>query len=186
MNLLDIIILSTMGFLILKGLLRGFLREVASLAGVISGIFLANFFQPQMTKYLEPYLPSMDILPLVGFGGIFLLVVVISNILGWVLKFMFWKVLKGWSDRIMGAGLAALKGLILIYLVIIMLFFFLPARTPLIVTSKLAPSIITSYQAIVSLISPDFYEKWKKKIVGKKKKMDEVLSDKFKDIVDKK
>ena len=120
MNLLDIIILSTMGFLILKGLLRGFLREVASLAGVISGIFLANFFQPQMTKYLEPYLPSMDILPLVGFGGIFLLVVVISNILGWVLKFMFWKVLKGWSDRIMGAGLAALKGLILIYLVIIM------------------------------------------------------------------
>jgi len=71
-------------------------------------------------------------------------------------------------------------------LVIIMLFFFLPARTPLIVTSKLAPSIITSYQAIVSLISPDFYEKWKKNIVGKKKKMDEVLSDKFKDIVDKK
>jgi membrane protein required for colicin V production len=186
MNLLDIIILSTMGFLILKGLLRGFLREVASLAGVIAGIFLANFFQPQMTKYLDSYLPSMDVLPLISFGGIFLIVMLISSILGWVLKFMFWKVLKGWSGRIIGAGLAAIKGLILIYLVIILLFFFLPAKTPLIATSKLAPSIISSYQGMVGLISPDFYEKWKKKIMGKKKKMDEVLSDKFKDIVEKK
>jgi membrane protein required for colicin V production len=169
MNLLDIIILSTMGFLILKGLLRGFLREVASLAGVIAGIFLANFFQPQMTKYLDSYLPSMDVLPLISFGGIFLIVMLISSILGWVLKFMFWKVLKGWSGRIIGAGLAAIKGLILIYLVIILLFFFLPAKTPLIATSKLAPSIISSYQGMVGLISPDFYEKWKKKIMGKKK-----------------
>jgi membrane protein required for colicin V production len=186
MNLLDIIILSTMGFLILKGLMRGFLREVASLAGVIAGIFLANFFQPQMTKYLDSYLPSMDVLPLISFGGIFLIVMLLSSILGWVLKFMFWKVLKGWSGRIIGAGLATIKGLILIYLVIILLFFFLPAKTPLIATSKLAPSIISSYQGMVGLISPDFYEKWKKKIMGKKKKMDEVLSDKFKDIVEKK
>jgi uncharacterized membrane protein required for colicin V production len=128
----------------------------------------------------------MDVLPLVSFGVIFLFVMVICNILGWVLKFLFWKVLPGWSGRIIGAGLAAIKGLILIYLVIILLFFFLPAKTPLIATSKLAPSIISSYQAMVGLISPGFYGKWKKKIMGKKKEMDEVLSDKFKDIVDKK
>ena len=186
MNLLDIIILLTMVFLVLKGLLRGFVREIASLAGVIAGIFLANSFQPRMTKYLEPYLPSMDVLPLISFGLILVLVIIIFNIFGWVLKFMFWKVLKGWSGRIIGAGLAAIKGMILIYLVIILLFFFLPARTPLIATSKLAPSIISSYQAMTGLISPGFYEKWKKKIMGKKKEMDEVLSDKFKDIVEKK
>lgn len=186
MNLLDIIILSTISFFILKGLLRGFIRETASLAGVIVGIILANHSQPRMTRYLEPYLPSLDILPLISFGAILLLVILIFNILGWVLKFMFWKVLKGWSGRFIGAGLATIKGVILIYLVIILLFFFLPAKTPLIATSKLAPSIITSYQAMAGLISPDFYEKWKKKIIGKKKEMDEVLSDKFKDIVDKK
>lgn len=186
MNLLDIIILSTMGFLILKGLLRGFLRETASLAGVIGGIFIANFFQPQMTEYLEDYLPSMDILPLISFVLIFLFVLIVSNILGWVLKFMFLKIWPGWGGRILGAGLASIKGVILIYLVIILLFFFLPAKTPLIATSKLAPSIISSYQGMVSLLSPDFYEKWKKKIIGKKKQIDGILSDKFKDIVDKK
>ena len=186
MNLLDIIILSTMGFLILKGLLRGYLRETASLAGVIAGIFLANFYQPRVTAYLNSYLPALDILPLVSFTVILLLVVIISNILGWILKFMFWKVLQGWSGRILGAVLAAIKGVVLIYLVIILLFFFLPAKTPLIATSKLAPSIISSYQGMVSLISPDFYENWKKKIMGKKKEIDEVLSDKFNDIIEKK
>ena len=186
MNLLDIIILSTMGFLILKGLLRGYLRETASLAGVIAGIFLANFYQPRVTAYLNSYLPALDILPLVSFTVILILVVIISNILGWILKFMFWKVLQGWSGRILGAVLAAIKGVVLIYLVIILLFFFLPAKTPLIATSKLAPSIISSYQGMVSLISPDFYENWKKKIMGKKKEIDEVLSDKFNDIIEKK
>ena len=186
MNLLDIIILSTMGFLILKGLLRGYLRETASLAGVIGGIFLANFFQPRVTAYLESYLPALDILPLVSFTAILLLVVIGSNILGWILKFMFWKVLQGWSGRALGGGLAAVKGVILIYLVIILLFFFLPAKTPLIATSKLAPSIISSYQAMVSLISPVSFDDWKKKIMGKTKEIDEVLSDKFNDIVDKK
>ena len=186
MNLLDIIIISTMGFLILKGLLRGYLRETASLAGVIGGIFLANFFQPRMTAYLESYLPALEILPLVSFTAIFLLVLISSNILGWILKFMFWKVMQGWGGRVLGGGLAAIKGVIIIYLVIILLFFYLPAKTPLIATSKLAPSIISSYQAMVSLISPDLYEDWKNKIMGKKKRLDEVLSDKFNDIVDKK
>jgi len=184
MNLLDMIILATMAFLILKGLLRGFIREIASLAGVIAGIFLANYFQPQMTKYLDDSLPSIDILPLISFVLILLLVMIASNILGWVLKFMFWKTMTGRSGRILGGILAAIKGVILIYLVIILLFFFLPAKTPLIANSKLAPSIITSYQGMVSLISPNFYESWKKKILGKKKKIDEVLSDKFKDVVD--
>lgn len=185
MNLLDMIILATMAFLILKGLLRGFFREIASLVGVIAGIFLANFFQPQMTKYLEDYLPSIDILPLISFVLIFLLIMVASNILGLVLKFLFLKVMTGWGGRILGGVLAAIKGVIIIYLVIILLFFFLPAKTPLIATSKLAPSIITSYQGMVSLISPDFYENWKKKILGKKKKIDDVLSDKLKDAVEK-
>ena len=186
MNLLDIIILSTMGFLILKGLLRGYLRETASLAGVIGGIFLANFFQPRVTAYLESYLPALDILPLVSFTAILLLVVIGSNILGWILKFMFGKVLQGWGGRALGAGLAGIKGVILIYLVIILLFFFLPAKTPLIATSKLAPSIISSYQAMVSLISKDSYNNWKKKIMGTKKEIDEALSDKFNEMVDKK
>ncbi|MBW2205067.1 MAG: CvpA family protein, partial [Deltaproteobacteria bacterium] len=40
MNLLDLIIIACMVFLIVRGIFRGFIREVGSLAGVILGIWL--------------------------------------------------------------------------------------------------------------------------------------------------
>ena len=58
MNVLDIIIIATMIFFVVKGVLRGFIREVASLSGIILGIWLANEYHPYMTTYLKPHLPE--------------------------------------------------------------------------------------------------------------------------------
>ena len=75
-------------------------------------------------------------------GAGVLVILVLCNVLGWALKLFFSKVFLGWLDRTLGAGLAVLKGVILTYLVIVLLTFFLPARTPLIAESKLTPLII--------------------------------------------
>lgn len=168
MNLLDIIILVIMVFFILKGMYRGPVREVASLAGVITGIWLANLFQPQMTNYLKPYLPPTQFLPLISFSAIFASVLFLSNLTGWVLKLLFMKAFLGWAGRTLGAGLAILKGVIIIHLLMILLTFFLPSRAPLIAKSKFAPLIIVSYQSMIRLISPDLYQKLKERISGTK------------------
>ena len=182
MNLLDIIIIVTMIFLIVKGILRGFIREIASLAGIILGIILANHFQPQMTDYLKPHLPSTPFLPLISFAFLFAAVLILCNILGWAFHLFFKKIFLGWVDKTLGAGLAITKGVIITYLVIILLTFFVPASTPLIAKSRLAPWIKVSYQSMIRLISPDHYQKWKKKFMGKKKEMGEIVSEKIKDI----
>ena len=166
MNLLDIVIICTMFFFILKGILRGFLREVASLAGVVLGIVLANHFQPQMTEVLKAYVPSTGFLPIVSFALIFGVVLVFCNLAGYGLSLLFQKAFLGWVDRTLGAGFAVVKGVIITYLVIVILTFFLPAQTPLIAQSKTAPWIIGSYQAMTRLIAPDHYEKWKKRLMG--------------------
>ncbi len=75
---------------------------------------------------------------------------------------------KTGNHLVVGAGLAGLKGVIIIYLVIVLLTFFFPAKTPLIARSKLAPLIIVSYQSVVSLIPPHQYEKWKNSVMRKK------------------
>jgi len=180
MNLLDIIIITTMTFLIVRGIFRGFFREIGSLVGVILGIWLASLYQPQMTEYLKAYLPSVRffILQLISFSLILAIVLVFCNLAGWGLKMVFKKALLGWADRTLGAGLAILKGVIITYLVIVLLTFFVPSKTPLVAGSKLAPLIIGSYQSMVSLISPGSYQKWKKKFLGQKKKVDEVVSEK--------
>ena len=62
MNLLDMMILAVMLFLLIRGVMRGFFREIGSLAGVILGIWLGNVFQPQMTGILRPYFPVQALL----------------------------------------------------------------------------------------------------------------------------
>jgi membrane protein required for colicin V production len=166
MNVLDIIIISTMVFFIFKGIYRGFMREIASLAGVVFGILLANHFQPRMTVYLTSLLPSTEYLPLISFASIFALALIVCNMVGYVLKLLFSKAFLAWVDRTLGFGFALIKGVILIYLTIVILTFYMPAKTPLIAQSKLAPWIVVSYQSMIKVISPGHYQNWKKKLLG--------------------
>jgi membrane protein required for colicin V production len=170
MNILDIFILCTMVFFLVQGLFRGFLREIASLAGVVLGILLGSRFQPQATALLKAHLPEFHYLPVVSFVLIFALVLVVSNMIGYTLSLLFKKIFLGWVDRGLGVGLALTKGVILIYLIIVLLTFFIPAKAPLVAHSRLAPWIIVSYQSMIRLIPPERYEEWKDRIFGEDEK----------------
>ncbi|MBN2032625.1 MAG: CvpA family protein [Deltaproteobacteria bacterium] len=170
MNILDISILCTMVFFLLRGIFRGFLREIASLAGIVLGILLGSLFQPQITDLLKAYVPDFYYLPLVSFVFIFTAVLIVSNLLGYALSRLFKKIFLGWVDRLLGVGLALTKGIILTYLIIVLLTFFLPAKAPLVANSKLAPWIIVSYQSMIRMISPERYETWKKRLLGEDQK----------------
>ncbi|MBW1721351.1 MAG: CvpA family protein [Deltaproteobacteria bacterium] len=165
MNVLDIIIIAVMTFLIVRGLMRGFFKEIASLAGVILGILLALRFQPEASALLQTFLPRTRFLNLIAFAGVFFSVLLVCNLLGWAMKWLFRKALLGWVDKTLGVGLAALKGILIVYLGIVLLTFFLPARTPLLARSRLGPLIVSSYQTLTRLISPEHYRHFKKKFV---------------------
>jgi membrane protein required for colicin V production len=183
MNLLDYIIIVSMVCMIIKGIMRGFIREIFSLAGVIIGICLGNFFQPWLNEILGPSLPFPEYTPLISFAFIFAVILILFNLIGWVIYMFSKKVFLGWFDRIFGACLAFVKVIIVTYLVIVMLTFFIPAKTPLIAGSKLAPWIIRSYQSMIRIISPDHYQNWKKRIVGELKDKGGVISREINDIV---
>lgn len=171
MNLLDISIIIVMGFFIVRGIFRGFFMEIASLSGVILGIFAGLRLHGRMTVFLKSYLRSWDSfgLQLLSFALIFFLVLVLCNLIGWGLKNILRKTPIGWTDKALGAALAVLKGIIVTYVAIILLTFFVPSKTPLIAGSRLAPWVISSYQTIAGMISPGFYEKWKRKFMDNKK-----------------
>jgi hypothetical protein len=44
----------------------------------------------------------------------------------------------------------------------------------------LTPLIISSYQSIVSIVSPGFYQKWKERFLKEKERMDGVASNQIK------
>ena len=167
MNLLDFVIILTMAFLVVRGVFRGFLRELGSIVGVILGIWLASVYEPQVTGYLKNYVPSAHalVLQLLSFASIFIVVLISCNLMAWGLKLLFQKALLGWADRSLGGALAVLKGIIITYLFIVLLTFFIPGKAPLIATSKLAPLTIASYQSLVSVVSSEHYKEWKRKFL---------------------
>ncbi len=180
MNVLDYIILIPLIYLTVKGIIRGFVLEAASLAGIILGVWLGNIFQPDVSKILSRFMSDSDFIPLISIAIIFVVTVILCNLAGWGFKLLFKKGILGWFDKLMGGVFAVLKTIFLSYVVIIILTFYVPAKAPLITESLLAPWIIKSYQSIVGLVSPDHYDKWKKKILGKTSQLNSIIFEKEK------
>ena len=182
MNLLDYIIIIVMIYLLIKGIMRGFIREISSLAGIILGFWIGNLFHPQVADFLRPYLSTIgnQLLIIVSFGLIFSCILISCNLIGWALKVLFKKAFLGWLDKTLGAFIAMCKGIVISYVVIILLTFFISTGTPLISESILAPWVIKSYQSITSLISPDHYQRLKRKFLGEKEKIKKAISEKIK------
>ena len=161
MNLLDILILSTVLFFIIKGLIRGFIHEIASLAGVVLGVFLAARYQYEATEIIKQFLNPGPYLPLISFIVIFICVVVGCNLLGWLIRLALRKAPLGWVDRLLGLCFALIKGVVITYLVIVVLTFFLPSGTPLIARSRVCPWIVISYHNGEGVLTHFRYIKFK-------------------------
>ena len=180
MNILDIIIIAAGIFFLVRGVFRGFVREIGSLAGVLLGFWLANVYQLQMAGFLKGFISSEKFLPLIAFALIFLIILVLCNLAGWFLKKLFQKIFLGWVDRTLGAALALVKAIVISYFIIVLATFFVSSKSPLMAQSRLAPFIISSYQTMVGLIPSDSHEKLKKSFDKQKNNLQEAIKGKIK------
>ena len=175
MNILDIIIIAAVIFFLIRGVFRGIVREIGSLAGVVLGIWLGNLYYPEVAHLLKSFIPPGKYLPIIAFALIFLVVLVLCNLLGWLFKKFFQKLFLGWIDRILGAGLALLKGLVLSYLIIVLVTLIAPRESTLVKQSRLAPVIVRTYGAMIDLIPVGSHEKIRKSFDKKKKDLQEIF-----------
>jgi len=177
MNILDFIILGLITFFVIKGIFRGFFREISSLAGIVFGIWIGNHYHPQMANLLKTYIPLEKFLPLISIIILFISVVILFNLFGILLHHLFKRLFIGWFDRGLGIGFALIKGIIISYLLIVLLTFFMPSKSPLIAKSTAARTVIVTYQSMSRLISPDLYKTWKKRIYKESKKVGKIISE---------
>lgn len=177
MNVLDFIILGLITFFVIKGFFKGFFREISSLIGIIFGLLIANQYYTTMTAFIKSYIQLEKYLPLISFILLFISVLIFFTMLGVFLQFIFKKMFIGWLDRSLGIGLALVKGIIVAYILIVVLTFFMPSKSPLITQSKTAHMVTVTYQSMVRLISPVLYREWRKKISNESKKIGKIISE---------
>lgn len=103
MNWLDIIILAVAGIAALMGLRIGLVRTVASVVGIAVAIVLAGQFFNEVAPVFDGLLDSENGANVLGFLLIFVVVLVISAIVGSTMRKVVNLMMLGWIDQ--GGGL---------------------------------------------------------------------------------
>ena len=123
---IDIIFLAVLGVFAIIGIMKGFFREVLGLAGIIGGFVFGFVLFGPVSKLLSNWLPGIPaiIWPFISFLLIFIGVYLASRLLAGMLSKISKAIYLGWLDKLGGGAIGALKGGILLSVVLMLIGFF--------------------------------------------------------------
>lgn len=114
MSVVDWVIAATVGISMLLGLVRGFTRELISLAGWIAGIVLAYLYSESLGTVLPFDLPVAGMKTALAALLILLGCLVIAALVGALMKALLAAVKLTFADRLLGAVFGWLRAMLVI------------------------------------------------------------------------
>jgi membrane protein required for colicin V production len=169
MNFFDVITIVILAYCIIRGVFRGLLKELSSIIGVFGGFYAAYTYYMVLAKPLSKWVSNTGYLNILSFIIIFCVVFLIISILGVIINYLLKLALLGWMDRFSGALFGALKGLLIVSVLLIALTAFLPKGSPFIKNSLLSPHIALISEKMAKVVSKDMKHDFMAKIVELKK-----------------
>jgi membrane protein required for colicin V production len=145
MNYIDIGILVVLAAFLIKGVLRGLLKEVCTLLGLLCGGFLAFRYQGPLGEVIMDASGWPSRLSVVlAFLLLFLASVIFFGLLGYLLSRFVKLVFLGGMNRVAGAIFGIVQGVLLLALVLFALSLRPLPKTiePAFVESQLAPPLV--------------------------------------------
>ena len=126
MEWVDWVILVVLVGSVLGGMAQGFFRSVCSLLGLILGIVLAVWNYARVAVAFRPIVRIEAVADAIGFLLIAMVVMVLANVAGVMLKKMFRWMGLGCIDILGGAVLGFLQGVLLVTVCILVTVAFFP------------------------------------------------------------
>lgn len=119
MTTIDIIILIAVGVGAVRGFMKGFIRQLASILGLVVGLLAAKALYVSLAEKLCPVVTdSMTVAQVLSFIMIWIAIPLIFTVVASVLTKAMEVISLGWLNRLLGAGLGALKFLLLAILLV--------------------------------------------------------------------
>lgn len=145
MNVVDIAILVVLALFLIKGLVRGLLKEICSLFGLFGGLALALRFHPYLAEgLLKKFSLPPQLCVVIAFAALFLLTVLFFTLIGFVLSRFVKLLFLGGFNRVSGGLFGLIQGAVMLVLVLFGL-----SRSPLpdsaqdfLRQSRLAPPLV--------------------------------------------
>jgi membrane protein required for colicin V production len=122
LNWIDVLIAVVLLGFAIRGLMRGFLREILSLVGLFLGLWIALLRFVPLGEWVQNQFPLTEPLPFhIAFLAIFLSVAGLAGILGYLLHRVAKGLLMGWLDAIVGLGFGSVKGIMILTVLLFLL-----------------------------------------------------------------
>lgn len=161
MNWLDIAILIIIGLFAFLGLRRGLIREVFSIVAIGGAIIAGTMFYSYAGDLFIQYnlVKSKAIASAGGFIVVMFVAYVAVKLIGRVLSGVIGALHLGWLDKMGGGTFGAVKGVIIVFLIISAVGFFSHEKEPLFKYSILLPYINRSFSVLKEFTPEDFGKK---------------------------
>jgi membrane protein required for colicin V production len=169
MNPFDAIIIVILGFCLVRGLFRGLVKEVFSMAGVLGGFYASYSFYTLVAKRLSVLISNHSYLNILSFLIIFCTVLIAFNILGIIIKYLLNIAFLGWVDRMFGVAFGFTKGILVVSVLFLVLTAFLPRGAPVIKDSVLAPHVAWVSENMARVVSRKMKQDFANKLGALKK-----------------
>ncbi|MCP5047305.1 MAG: CvpA family protein [bacterium] len=158
MNILDIILLIILFVSIMFGIIKGFSRELFSLAFFIIAVVLSFLFYYEVGSLYS--IKSRDVANFAGFITIFVVILIVGSLVTYFTKKVFtFGPLKS-IDMIMGGVFGLVRGILIVSIIVFALISF-PVSDNLILNSRLSPYVMKSIDVFFGLLPAKFQKKVK-------------------------
>jgi membrane protein required for colicin V production len=114
MTAFDLIVIGIVGLSAVFAFWRGFVRVVMSLVGLVAAVLAAIHLSPSASDQLRMLSDSPTTRYLAAFALIFIVVVLICALLGWLLSRAIRAVGLGFIDRLLGAVVGVARGVLIV------------------------------------------------------------------------
>jgi membrane protein required for colicin V production len=140
-NAIDLFIMGTLLITMILGIWKGFVRSLTALASLVAGVVLAIKYYPAAQAYLSK-VSSLDpqISMILAMVIIFITVQVVFVIIRRILEALIDLTRLTWLDRIFGAAMGIVAGLLLVAAAVQVMLIGIP-EWPLVKTSKLVKPV---------------------------------------------
>ncbi|MCU1327301.1 MAG: Colicin production protein [Bryobacterales bacterium] len=112
LNWLDILFTVVLLYAIYRSFRKGFVREIVGLASTILALLCSMWFHGIAGAYLEPLVHSEKTANLLGYIVVFLVVMTVGTLAGWIIARFIQTIGLSFVDRFMGAMVGLVRGLV--------------------------------------------------------------------------
>lgn len=157
-NILDLSLMALLAIFLVRALMRGFVREVMGLAGVITAVIVSSMAYEPLGKFLAELADSKSIWwEVAAFGIILIIIFIFFTYLGLAISRLVNAGPFSSLDRLAGAGVGLIKGILVCYILLHIVVIVIPFRLPkMLEGSFMTPYVLRAGEFVVSLVPDEF------------------------------